>query len=91
MCEIGLFYIAGRQNMKLYKVARKDIEIRWDNWDEFLGAVIAATSSKEAKEIMISLSCETKHKGLEWQCTVIADEAKSNIKKGTVLTSFRHG
>lgn len=67
--------------MKLYLFTRNDNT----DWDEYHGAVIAATSHQEAKQIMLDIANEN------WKCILIAESAEPEIKEGLVLASYSNG
>lgn len=67
--------------MKLYLLTRDD----YVDYDEYLGAVIATTSSQKAMQIMNGLACR------DWKCTLIAKTVESKIEEGIILDSYQSG
>jgi hypothetical protein len=57
------------------------------NWDEYGGAVIAASDPGEANRIMFNLE----NSGREWECMILANEIDPTIKEGVVLSDHRMG
>lgn len=67
--------------MRLYLFIRGD----YADYDEYVGAVIAAKNIKVAKEIILRLG------NYDWKCTLISKTASPRIKEGIILASFSAG
>jgi len=68
--------------MKLYLLTRID-EI---DWDEYVGAVIAAPTEEIAREIMLHIALD----GI-WKCDLISETATDQVEQGVVLYSYNTG
>ena len=83
--------------MKLYLFERqdKDTDI---GYDQYAGAIIAATDMQTAKKIMLMTlneyswtRCDESTFNKIWEHTIIADVVSSEIKEGLILAEYHAG